>query len=195
MKSDKTIRPQLIGGLTKGFWNLISVNIGWLACILGAARGHYWLGLVVVPILFVIHITVIERNKIREIFIVALATTAIGFLMDTTLIFAGAVKPNRWLVPAPFTTIWDLMIWANFSLTLDASLRFLQKKPLVAAFLGAICAPGTYYAGDRLGALNFSEPVFISLLWIGAVWFFAMPCLSLMAKYFYQPQKTKSVEY
>ena len=193
MKSDKTVRPQLIGGLTKGFWNLISVNIGWLACILGAARGHYWLGLVVVSILFVIHITAIERHKMRKIFIVALLTTAIGFLMDTTLIIVGAVEPNRWVMPAPFTTIWDLMIWANFSLMLDVSLRFLQKRPLVAAFLGAICAPGTYYAGDRLGALNFSEPVFRSLLWVGAVWLFAMPCLSLTARYFYQPQKTKSV--
>jgi len=193
MKSDKTLRPQLIGGLTKSFWNLISVNIGWLACILGAARGHYWLGLVVVSILFVIHITAIERHKMRKIFIVALLTTAIGFLMDTTLIIVGAVEPNRWVMPAPFTTIWDLMIWANFSLMLDVSLRFLQKRPLVAAFLGAICAPGTYYAGDRLGALNFSEPVFNSLLWIGAVWLFAMPCLSLTAMYFYQPNKIKSV--
>ena len=143
--------------------------------------------------LLVIHITVIQRRKILEIFIVAMTTTAIGFLIDTTLIVVGAVDPNRWLMPAPFTTIWDLMIWANFSLTLDASLRFLQKRPLVAAFLGAICAPGTYYAGDGLGALNFSEPIFSSLLWVGAVWLFAMPCLSLMANYLYQPQKTKSV--
>jgi len=195
MKSDKTVYPQLIGGMTKSLWNIISVNIGWLACILGAARGHYWLGLVVVPILFIIHITAIQRRKILKIFIVAMATTAIGFLTDTTLIIVGTVEPNRWLMPVPFTTVWDLMIWANFSLTLDASLRFLQKRPLVAAFLGAICAPGTYYAGDRLGALNFSEPVFSSLLWVGAVWLFAMPCLSLMARYFYQPQNTESVEY
>ena len=193
MKSDETIHLQLIGGLTKSFWNIISVNIGWLACILGAARGYYWLGLIVVPILFVIHITAIERRKIRKIFIVALAATAIGFLMDTTLIIVGALEPNRWVMPAPFTTIWDLIIWANFSLTLDASLRFLQKRPLVAALLGAIFAPGTYYAGDRLGALKFSEPVFNSLLWVGAVWFIAMPCLSLTAMYFYQPHKTKSV--
>ena len=193
MKSDKTIHLQLIGDLTKSFWNIISVNIGWLACILGAAKGYYWLGLVVVPILFVIHITAIERRKIRKIFIVALAAIVIGFLMDTSLIIVGALEPNRWVMPAPFTTIWDLMIWANFSLTLNASLRFLQKRPLVAALLGAIFAPGTYYAGDRLGALNFSEPVFSSLLCIGVVWLFAMPCLSLMAMYFYQPKKSKNV--
>jgi hypothetical protein len=190
MKSDETVHPQLIGGLTKGFWNLISVNIGWLACITGAARGHHWLGLVVVPILFVIHITAIERRKIRKIFIVALATTAIGFLTDTTLIIVGTVEPNRWVMPAPFTTIWDLLIWANFSLTLNTSLRFLQKRPLAAAVLGAVCAPGTYYAGDRLGALHFSEPIFRSLLLVGAMWLFVMPCLSFLAMYLYHPRKT-----
>ena len=193
MKSDKTLHPQLIIGFTKSLWNLISVNIGWLACIFGAAWGHYWLGLVVVPVLFVIHITVIQRRKILNIFIVAMVSTAIGFFTDTILIIVGTVEPNRWLMPAPFTTIWDLMIWANFSLTLDVSLRFLQKRPFFAALLGAIFAPGTYYAGYRLGALNFSEPVFSNLLWVGAVWLFAMPCLSLMAMYFYQPKKSKSL--
>ena len=192
MKSDKTLRPQFIGGLIKGFCNIIFVNIGWLACIIGAARGYPWLGLVVVPILFVIHITMIERHKIGKIFIIALTTITIGFFMDTTLIIAGMLEPNRWLMPAPFTTIWDIMIWANFSLTLDMSLRFLQKRPLSAAFLGAIFAPGTYYAGDRLGALNFSEPVFRSFIWIGVLWFFAMPGLSLIAMYVYQPSKAKS---
>jgi len=179
-------------GLTKFFWNIISANIGWLACILGAARGHHWLGLVVVPILFVIHITAIERQKIHNVFIVALTTMFFGFLMDTLLIIFGTVEPNRFLIPGPFTTIWDIMIWANFSLTLDTSLRFLQKRPFVAAVLGAIFAPGTYYAGSRLGALHFSEPVTLSLLWVGVVWLFAMPCLSLMANYFYHPEKTNS---
>ena len=190
MKLDKTARQHLIGGLIKVFWNLLSTNIGWLACILGAARDHHWLGLVVVPILFVIHITAIERRKIRKIFIVALATTAIGFLIDTTLIIVGTVEPNRWVMSAPFTTVWDLLIWANFSLTLNTSLRFLQKRPLAAAVLGAVCAPGTYYAGDRLGALHFSEPIFRSLLLVGAMWLFVMPCLSFLAMYLYHPRKT-----
>lgn len=194
MKLETTTRQHLIGGLTKGLWNLISANIGWLACIIGAAKDHHWLGLVVVPILFVIHIVVIERHKIRKIFIVALATMAIGFLMDTILIIAGTVQPKRWFMMAPFTTVWDLLIWANFSLTLDTSLRFLQKRPLAAAFLGAICAPMTYYAGDRLGALHFSEPVFRGLLWVGVMWLFVMPCLSLITMYFYHSQKTNSVQ-
>ena len=179
--------------LAKGFWNLISADIGWLACILGAARGHHWLGLVVVPILFVIHITLIERHKIVNVFVVALASMGIGFLIDTALIIIGTIEPNRWIMPAPFTTLWDLLIWANFSLTLNSSLRFLQKRPLAAAVLCAICAPWMYYAGDRLGALHFSKPIFPSLLWVGLLWFFVMPFLSFIARYFYHPQKATSV--
>ncbi|MBN2588673.1 MAG: DUF2878 domain-containing protein [Sedimentisphaerales bacterium] len=192
MKSDKVLLMPWIGKLAKNVWNIISVELGWLACIIGAARGYPWLGLLVVPILFVIHIMFIERRNTRKIFIIALASIVIGFFMDTTLIILGIIEPYRWIMPAPFTTIWDIMIWINFSLALDTSLRFLQKRPLTAAFLGAIFAPGTYYAGDRLGALNFSEPVFSGLLWIGVFWFFAMPGLSLIAMYIYHPKKVTS---
>ncbi|MBN1975403.1 MAG: DUF2878 domain-containing protein [Sedimentisphaerales bacterium] len=193
MKLDKMVLTPWIGGIAKNVWNIISIELGWLLCILGAAWGHYWLGLVAVPILLVIHITVIERHKIYTVFMVALMTMIIGFFADTLLIILGTIKPNRWLMPAPLTTLWDLMIWVNFSLALDTSLRFLQKRPLAAAFLGALFAPGTYYAGDRLGALRFSEPHFGGLLWIGIVWIFVMPCLALMARYFYHTPKKYSV--
>jgi len=188
MKPKTLTPPQFSARLIKRVWNIISANIGWLACVFGAASGHHWLGLLVVGILFMIHITAIERHRIRLIFSVALASVLIGFLTDTALILLGTVEPNRWFMPAPFTTLWDLVIWANFSLTLNLSLRFLQKRPFAAALLGAISAPGTYFAAGRLGALYFSEPVFVNLVWVGVLWLLAMPCLTLTARYFYQSQ-------
>jgi len=176
----------------KNIWNVISVDIGWGACVLGAAWGYHWLGVVVLLLLLIIHIAVIERNKIRTVFIIALISIATGFLADTLLILLGTVEPNRWLIPPPFTALWDLMIWVNFSLSLDRALRFLQKKPFLAAVLGAIIAPPTYYAAGRLGALRFSEPSYLGLIWVGATWFFVMPWLALMAKRFYSPAKTGS---
>ena len=188
MKSDQLIPPQFSGHLIKRVWNVISANIGWLACVFGAASGHHWLGLLVVGILFVIHITAIERHRTRVLFTVAFASVLIGLLTDSALILLGTVEPNRWFMPAPFTTLWDLVIWANFSLTLNLSLRFLQKRPFSAAVLGALFAPGTYFAAGRLGALNFSEPVFVNLVWVGVLWLLAMPGLTLTARYFYQSQ-------
>ncbi len=96
-------------------------------------------------------------------------------------------------MPPPLTTLWDVMIWANFSIALNVSLRFLQHRLLTAALLGAVFAPGTYYAGDRLGALVFSEPVLGGLVWVGAVWFFVMPGLSLMARYFYRTPNSSPI--
>ena len=193
MKSDQLMFPPLTASLIKRVWNVVSANIGWLACVFGAAWGHHWLGWLVVGILFVIHITAIEKRQIRLIFIVAATAIIIGFVTDTALIIIGTVEPNRWLMPAPLMPLWDLVIWANFSLILNMSLRFLQKRPLISAVLGALCAPGTYYAAGRLGALHFSEPVLNNLLWVGVLWFFAMPCLSLMARYFYHSSEKKSV--
>ena len=192
MKSDKLIPPLLTARPLKRVWNIISANIGWLACVFGAAWGHHWLGWLVVGILFVIHITAIERHNTGVIFSVAAAAIIIGFVTDTALILLGTVEPNRWQMPAPLMPLWDLVIWANFSLTLNMSLRFLQKRPFSAAVLGALCAPGTYYAAGRLGALHFSEPVFFNLVWVGVLWLLAMPCLSLAARYFYRPPKTNS---
>ena len=188
MKPNKLIPPLLTARPLKRVWNIISANIGWLACVFGAAWGHHLLGLLVVGMLFVIHIMAIERHKIRLIFSVAFASVLIGLLTDSALILLGTVEPNRWFMPAPFTTLWDLVIWANFSLTLNLSLRFLQKRPFSAAVLGALFAPGTYFAAGRLGALYFSEPVFVNLVWVGVLWLLAMPCLTLTARYFYQSQ-------
>lgn len=188
MESETTGWRPSAGLMTKGIWNVLSINIGWLACVWGAAHGVHWLGLSVVPILLAIHITCVGKRKIKTVLIVAFISMVVGLGADTLLILMGTVEPNRWIMPPPLTTLWDVMIWANFSMALDVSLRFLQKRPLTAALLGAICAPGTYYAGDRLGALVFSEPVLGGLIWVGAVWFFVMPGLSLMARYFYRTQ-------
>jgi len=188
-----TIEPsKSIQNLIKNIWNVISVDIGWGACVLGAAWDYHWLGMVVVLLLLIIHIALIEQDKIGTVFIVAFMTIATGFLADTLLILLGTVEPNRWLIPPPFTAIWDLMIWVNFSITLDRALRFLQKNPFLAAVLGAIIAPPTYYAAGRLGALRFTEPSHIGLIWVGVIWFFVMPLLSLMAKRFYHPPKTNT---
>jgi hypothetical protein len=166
--------------------NIFFIDIGWMACISGAARGLHWLGPAAVSVFFVIHILFFEKNRTSTVIIVAAVSVGIGFFIDSGLIMLGTVEPQRWLMPYPLTSIWDLFIWANFSLALNSSLQFLQKRLFTAAVLGAAAAPGAYYAGSKLGALEFGEPVLRGLIWIGIVWFFAMPLLSLAARYFYR---------
>ena len=167
-------------------WSVIGLNVGWFACVLGAAWDLHWLSLVIVLLLVVIHMFVIGRERFPPAILLGLASLMVGLVSDTALIALGAYEPNRWLIPNPITTIWLLMLWVNFSLALNESLKWLQKHLFVSAITGSIFGPLAYLAGSRLGAVQITPPVFTGLLQIGAAWFIAMPLMSLVAKSLYQ---------
>lgn len=171
-------------------WNVISTDVGWFACILVAAGDIHWLGLLTVPILFAIHLAFFRKHPIRSVLITAAITMAIGFVVDTGLICIGAVEPNRRLMPAPLTPIWDVLIWANFSLSLNTSLHFLQRRPVWAAVFGAVLGPAAYLGASQLGALQIGSPVVGSMLWIAAAWLGVMPALALAARYVYPSESS-----
>jgi hypothetical protein len=50
-------------------------------------------------------------------------------------------------------------MWMLFATTLNVSLRWLRRYPLAAIALGAIGGPLAYWAGARLGAMEFAAPV------------------------------------
>ena len=73
-----------------------------------------------------------------------------------------------------------IALWAVFATTLNVSLRLLHNRHVVAAVLGAVAAPLAYYAGSRLGAVEFVN-VGTALLVIGAGWVVLMPVLVSLA--------------
>ena len=169
----------------KNLWNFFSTDIGWVVCVMGAAWDVHWPGLVVVAALFAVHLFVFGRDKLRPVILTGLLVMAIGFVVDTGLIVLGVVEPKRWLMPAPLTTLWDILLWANFSLSLDTSLRFLQRRFFLAGVLGCILGPAAYWAAFGLGAMRMDPPILGNLLWISAVWLCVMPLLALVARRIY----------
>jgi hypothetical protein len=166
-------------------WSLIGLNIGWFACVLGAAWNVHWFGLVVVLVLVVIHIFVIGNERILPAALLGLVSLTFGLVLDTTLISVGVYEPNRWLVPPPIATVWLLMLWVNFSLALNESLQWLQEHLFIAAILGSVFGPLAYLAANRLGAVQITTPVSSSLIPVGIAWLMAMPLMSLIAKCFF----------
>jgi hypothetical protein len=76
---------------------------------------------------------------------------------------------------------WLVILWALFATTLNSSLRALQSRPWIAAALGAAGGPLAYYAGARLGALQFLEPAaMLAALALG--WALATPLLLSLAR-------------
>jgi len=167
-------------------WSVAGLNIGWFACVLGAAWNVHWLSVLVVLMLGMIHLVIIGRARILAAIMLMLTSLVIGLGLDSLLILVGAYEPNRWLMPYPLTTIWLLMLWANFSLALNESLQWLQGHLVVAGILGFLFGPVAYLAASRLEAIELATPAYFGLLPICIAWSIAMPLVSLIAKILYR---------
>ncbi len=148
-------------------------QVGWFACVLGAARGHVWLGPVVVAVSLAVHVGR-RRERLREGAVLAVSAL-VGFLVDTALLRAGVVRISG----AAFPPLWLVALWPNFISTTaeDGILRSLPRRPLLAAILGAIGGPLAYDAGARLGAIALGPNRLVSLAVVGLVWAAAVPAL------------------
>lgn len=133
--------------------NVALFQAGWFACVLGASHGLPWVGAAAAALIVAWHALRAARPA-RELALVGVAA-AIGALFETALLRAGLVHfPGGGAVDglAPF---WMVAMWAMFATTLNVSLRWLRAHPALGAVLGGIGGPLSYYAGVRLGALEF----------------------------------------
>jgi hypothetical protein len=137
-----------------------------------------WLGLVAVPIVLVLHVA-LSPNRKAEIILI-LSAGALGFCIDTLLVFAGAFTPVLYLFPLPFSPPWMVLLWMSFATALNVSLKKLHGRYILSAVLGAIGGPSAYYSGAKLGATT-SIPGSADLLVLSAVWAAAVPALFWIA--------------
>jgi hypothetical protein len=89
---------------------------------------------------------------------------------------AGLLAFNNGLVFDAVIPFWMVAMWALFATTLNVSMQWMKNRYLLAAVFGAIGGPVAYYAGHRLGAVEFSQ-VSTALLVVGAGWAVIMPLL------------------
>ena len=159
--------------------NFIGFQVGWLACVLGAARGHVGLG-VLVALLIVSVQLLLSPRPLRMIALIGLAAL-MGFVWDTVPPALGLMQYPASLWPAPFAPAWIVVMWMLFATTLGGVLRSLQQRPLLAALVGAVGAPLAYYGGAGLGALSLIRPV-PALLAEAIGWALLLPLLLMAAR-------------
>jgi hypothetical protein len=73
-----------------------------------------------------------------------------------------------------------VMLWVNFAITLNVSLRRLHGRYLLSALLGAVGGPAAYYGGAGLGAMT-AIPDTVSLIVLAIVWGVVVPALFRIA--------------
>jgi hypothetical protein len=161
--------------------NSAAFQVGWFACVLGAASGEPLMGLTMAVCVVLLHLASVPAPA-RELRLILLAI-AMGVVFDSLLVTSGWLSyRNGMLVPgtAPY---WILAMWAMFATTLNVSLAWLKSRPVLAAVMGGIFGPLSYLAGERLGGLVFIDRT-ASLVALGVGWAISMPLLVRAAERF-----------
>ena len=157
--------------------NLINAGLfqlGWFACVLGG--NSLWLLLAGGALLA--HLLWISRSlaQVRLIAVVCV----LGSTVDSLLLNAGVFAFKQPGVLIPF---WLVLLWALLAITLNHCLAW-TAKPLWRAFLlGAIGGPLSYYAGQRLGAVQFPLGLWPTLLGLSLLWAGLFPLLSTCSRW------------
>ena len=160
-------------------FNFAAFQVGWFACVLGAAHNWPWAGTATAAVVVAWHATHAAR-PLRELKLVAIAML-IGALWDSSLSMLGWLAYTSGTLIAGTAPHWILAMWALFATTLNVSLNWLKGRWLTASLLGAIAGPLAYLAGARLGAVVLVDPA-LAMIALGIGWAVITPLLSLLAR-------------
>jgi hypothetical protein len=157
---------------TRQLANFCVFEAGWFACILGAAHGQPAWGTAAVAAVIAWHLAISARPA-TELALVAILG-AIGLVAESLVSARGHVaypagQPVAWLAP-----YWLVALWAELGMALNVTLRWLKRRPRLAASLGAVSEPLSFAGGVRLGGARFvDEPAAIATL--AVEWALLMP--------------------
>lgn len=154
--------------------NFVAFQLGWLGTVISAAMLQPWLGAVLIAAIVVLHLVRAERPRIDAQLLLLCAVT--GGVWDSVLVVAGWVSYPSGMVVAGLAPYWIVMMWLLFATTLNVSMAWLKGRPWLAALFGLVGGPLSYLAGQRLGAIAFSEPLY-ALTALGLGWAVMLPAL------------------
>lgn len=160
--------------------NLAGFQLGWFACVLGAAHGLPWLGpLVALPVLYR-HLRAAAAPAAEARLL--LAAALVGLAIDSALLATGRLAFTEGVLLPPLAPYWMVTLWLLFASTFNVSLRRLRERPLFAAGLGAAGGPLAYLAGEGLGAARILEPAWATHLAVAVAYAVATPALLTLAR-------------
>jgi hypothetical protein len=172
------------------FFNALSFQVGWWACVAGVG-----LGLEVPALVLCLALTTaLVYFSPKPLLEIKLASAAwlLGVVLDTGLQYFSIISFYGWSL-GPLSPFWLWLLWIMFALTLNSSLSFLQQLPLsLSAGAGFLFGPLTYYAGAKLGAALFDNTL-SHLAVLAMIWMVAMPGLVSFAKYLAHKPPSQSI--
>ena len=155
--------------------NVVLYQIGWFSCVIGAAYGFPLSGALGALSLVALHLLLTDARKaeIQLILIACLLGVVIDSLQQAVGLFTFKTDP-RWPLWLP---LWVFVIWAQFATLFRFALHWLSGHYLLAALFGALGGPLAYWGGIRLGAADFGDSPWLTLMILALAWALVMPLL------------------
>ncbi len=162
--------------------NFLLFQLGWFSCVIGGASSqYYWIGVAAVAVIVAIHLAR-AQNAHDELMLVVI-TMMLGTAWDSGLTMAGLFSFNSGVVFPGLAPFWLIAMWALFATTLNVSMKWMKNRYLLAAIFGAVGGAVAYYAGNRLGAVEFSDTS-TALMAVAIGWSIIMPVLMALTTRF-----------
>jgi hypothetical protein len=161
--------------------NFLLFQLGWFACVLGAAANLPWTGsLLVIGIIgYHLYRAVDSQAELHLLLLVLL----IGFTWDSLLVTLGILEFSSGVFHSTLAPHWIMAMWALFSSTLNVSMSWLKGRYLLASVFGFVGGPMAYYAGLKLGAVLMPSTL-QALVVLSIGWAIIMPLLVFLSERF-----------
>lgn len=161
--------------------NFAIFEAAWFACILGVAHGAPGWGTAAVLAAVAWHVAISARPGVELALAASLA--AIGLVAESFVVSQGHVaypagQPVAWLAP-----YWMVALWAEFAMAPNVTLRWLKRRPWLAALLGVIFGPLSFAGGVRLGGARFVDAP-AALVTLAVMWALLMPLVMWLSDRF-----------
>lgn len=160
--------------------NAILFQVLWFACVIGGAQHVIWPAVVsgIAMSIWQLHPS---RRHVTDL-IVLLAALVLGLIIDSSWIMFGLLEFND---SRPFALLapgWILIMWIGFGLTINHSMAWLMKHPALPPLMGFIGGPLAYFAGLRLGAVEYQIEFWTMSLILGVIWAIVLIILVKIAR-------------
>ncbi len=156
-------------------------QLAWFAAIIYKQQAVPWL---IASILA--HLMVSPTRKSDALLIIIISV--IGLLGDSILSFTEVFNfEHNAIMP-----MWLVMVWMHFSIALNHSLKWLGRFHLwILALIGAAVGPINYFAGNKLGAVEFTFPLIFTLIVIAVIWAVNLPVFIIIQRWITQKIQRK----
>jgi hypothetical protein len=107
----------------------------------------------------------------------------IGLVVDSVQLWAGVFVFSQGVVVEWLPPPWMSVLWMQFATTFQYSMRWMSGRYTVSACFGFAGAPLAFFAGERLGAIEFLTPRLMHYSVLALLWSVAVPLLVYTSDY------------